>query len=356
MIRPFQLGDIYLIQRLSGQATQLPCLQTFLQPMSSMSVALSAVWPWTTLRAFTYVLRQQGHGLVHEGFLQMVRRTNRPEAEILCLAPSLDAPTGHPAIWNKLLSHLVHEAGALAVNRLYAEVPDQPLLVNTFAAVGFQPYCRQTIWRCFDPGAAARKARGNTEVRLRAATDDWDLLRLYTATVPEPVQIAEGAIGGPEAVAPLLENLRPAQGVTYVMRSPKELIGAFQVLLGQHGTWLQIWIDTLQPDSSDLRALISHALAVVTEQRWSTPLYIASSDFHGGLDIALEESGFAPFHDRVRMVKHVVKWVRENVSSAVPVVETTSEVVPTSFAPPVAPSHRRFNHLQPSIQEALRDK
>ena len=132
MIRPFQLGYIYLIQRLSGQATHLPCVQNFLQPTSSMSVALSAVWPWATLRASTYVLRQQGHGLVHEGFLQMVRRANRPEAEILCLAPSLDAPTGHPAIWNKLLSHLIHEAGSLAaVSYTHLDVYKRQLELRT---------------------------------------------------------------------------------------------------------------------------------------------------------------------------------------------------------------------------------
>ena len=151
MIRPFQPGDFYLIQRLSRQAMLLPCARNFLQPTSSLSLALSTVAPWVTVRATTYVLRQHGHGLVHEGFLQMLRRANRPEAEILCLAPSLDAPTGHPAIWNKLLSHLSHEVSSLGVNRIYAEVPDQPLLVNTFAAVGFQPFCRQTVWRCFEP-------------------------------------------------------------------------------------------------------------------------------------------------------------------------------------------------------------
>lgn len=98
-------------------------------------------------------------------------------AEILCLAPSLDAQEqGHPAIWNKLLSHLIHEAGSLAVNRIYAEAPDQPLLVNTFAAVGFQPYCRQTIWRCFEPGAArARCVAIQKSQGCTPAIDDWDL-------------------------------------------------------------------------------------------------------------------------------------------------------------------------------------
>lgn len=351
VIRPFQPGDVFLIQRLSRQALQLPCAHTFLHPTSSVSLALSAVLPWATLRATTYVLRQHGHGLVHEGFLQIVHRGVRPEAEILCLAPSLDAPAGHPAIWNKLLSQLVHDASGLGIERIYAEVPDQPLLVNTFAAVGFQPFCRQTVWRCIDPAVAADAPAAGAP-QLRTGADDWDLLRLYAATVPEPVQTAEGAVGGPEATAPILENLRPDQGVTLVIRSGCELVSAFQLLRGAHGSWLQIWIDTLQPDVQHLQALLGHALTFVATQHWPTPLYITSSDYQGGLEPLLEDAGFAPFQNRVRMVKHVVKWVRESVSNPIPVVETAGEVVPTSFAPPGVAS----TSLQLSIQEALRDK
>lgn len=266
----------------------------------------------------------------------MVRRAERPEAELLWLAPSLDAPNGHPAIWNKLLSHLAHEAGSQGIERIYADVPGQPLLVNTFAAVGFQPFCRQTIWRCFDPGAVMVmvEADVSSAVHPRTNADDWDLLRLYVATVPEPVQSAEGAIGAPEGVAPIVENLRPDLGVTFVVRTAHELVGAFQLLRGAHGTWLQIWIDTLQPDPRNVRTLFSHALTIVTNQQWPTPLYFAASDFQGGLDGLLDELGFAPFRDRVRMVKHVIKWVRESVSNSIPVVEAAGEVAPTSFAPP----------------------
>jgi hypothetical protein len=299
-----------------------------------MSVALGAVLPWTMIRALTYVLRQQGHGLVHEGFLQMMRRSERPEADLLWLAPSLDAPNGHPAIWNKLLSHLAHDAGSQGIERIYADVPDQPLLVNTFAAVGFQPFCRQTVWRCFDPGVGAAQAESGSAARPRTSVDEWDLLRLYVATVPEPVQSAEGAIDAPEGVAPIVENLRPDQGVTYVVRTTDELAGAFQLLRGAHGTWLHIWLDTLQPDTHKARTLFGHILAVVTTQQWPAPLYFASSDFQGGLDVLLDELSFAPFRDRVRMVKHVIKWVRESISNPIPVVEAVGEVAPTSFAPP----------------------
>lgn len=336
MIRPFQPGDFFLLQRLSRQATYLPCAHAFLQPQSSMSVALSAVLPWSTMKASTYVLRQEGHGLVHEGFLQVKRGANPREAEILCLAPSLDAPSGHPAIWNKLLSHLMYEAGALGFDRIYADVPDQPLLVNTFAAVGFEPFCRQTVWRCFEPGAALDKTEGRLIAQLRSTTDDWDLLRLYTTTVPERVRIAEGVAGEREAMPQIMQNLRPDQGVIYVIRSSGDLVGAFQLLRGQHGVWLRIWADSLQPDTRQLRMLFRQALLVATGNQWPAPLYFASSDFQGGLDVILDELGFAPFHDRVRMVKYVVKWVRESVSSPASVVETTSEIVPTTFTLPKA--------------------
>lgn len=334
MIRPFQLGDIYLLQRLGRKATYLPCAHTFLQPQSSMSIALSTVLPWATTKALTYVLRQDGHGLVHEGFLQVRRNGAARDADILCLAPSLDAPSGHPAIWNKLLSYLIHEAGALGFERIYADVPDQPLLVNTFAAVGFESFCHQTVWRSFEPPVIAGAQNVSLVASPRSMADDWDLARLYLKTVPEHIRIAEGVNGERGSTTPLIENLRPEQGVIYVIRSGGELTGAFQLQRGQRGSWLRIWGNALQPDSHDLRMLFTQAALVVAEGQWPKPLYFASSDFQGGIGVILDELGFAPFCDRVRMVKHVVRWVRESISSPATVVETGSEIVPTTFAPP----------------------
>jgi len=224
----------------------------------------------------------------------------------------------------------------MAIDRIYADVPEQPLLVNTFAGVGFQPYCRQTVWRHFTPREAAAVVAPVNTVRPRTAVDDWALLRLYTKTVPERVQAAEGATGESGAQPPLLENNRAENSVTYIALDAGIVAGAFQLTEGSSGTWLQLWADTLQPDSTMLNVLVGQGLRMAAEKRWPAPLYVASSDFHGGLEIILNEFGFAPFSDRVRMVKHVVKWVRESVSTAMPVVETTSEVVPTSFAPPHA--------------------
>jgi len=334
VIRPFLLGDIFLIQRLSRQATHLPCAYIFLQPQSSLSIALSAVLPWSTTRMLTYVLRQDGHGLVHEGFLQARRCGNTREAEILCLAPSLDAPKGHPAIWNKLLAHFVHVAGASHIERIYADAPDQPLLVNTFAAVGFEPFTRQTVWRCFDPDVTLHRRDIALLARPRSAVDDWDLRRLYRKSTPERVRMAEGCGNEGDAAFPSQENLPSEQNVLYVVREGGDLTGAFAMTRSAHGVWLQLWGDSLEPTMRSVRTLFEQALLVMTLNRWKGPVYFAVSDYQGGLGAVLEEFGFAPFCDRVRMVKHMVKWVRESVASAAPLVETASEIVPTTYAPP----------------------
>ena len=88
----------------------------------------------------------------------MQKRPGRPEADILLLAPALDTTWGHPAIWQKLLSHAINEAPHQGLARLYADVPDQPLPVNTFSHVGFRVYTRQTIWRLSAVGGVANTA------------------------------------------------------------------------------------------------------------------------------------------------------------------------------------------------------
>ncbi len=161
MIRPLQPGDLYLIQRLKRQATRFFTVQTLLHAYSPPRAALGSIIPWSAAKVATYVLRQDGHSLVHDGFLQVQRRQHAVEADVLCLAPGLEAPDGHPAIWTKLLAHYLHDGIQQGVERIYADVSDQPLPVTTFVGVGFQPYSRQTIWRLFSlprPGAGSVRA------------------------------------------------------------------------------------------------------------------------------------------------------------------------------------------------------
>ena len=123
MIQPFRLGDTFLIQRLGRQATNLNAVQALLQPRTPASAALTAVIPWGDAKVATFVLKQQGHSLIRAGFIQVQKRPRRPEYDINLLAPALDTPSGHPAIWEKLLSYTISEAAHHQTELLYVDVP-----------------------------------------------------------------------------------------------------------------------------------------------------------------------------------------------------------------------------------------
>jgi hypothetical protein len=79
--------------------------------------------------------------------------------------------------------------------------------------------------------------------------------------------------------------------------------------------------------------LLCVGLSVIRENNWRTPVYLAVTDYQGGLSPLLSDYGFAPFSDRVKMVKQVAKWMREATPAAATVLEPAGEIVPTQFAP-----------------------
>lgn len=340
MIRPFQLGDIFLIQRLGGQATKLNIVQSLLQPQSASWASLTAVVPWNDAKVATYVLSQQGHGLLGNGFLQVQKRPGRPEVDIVRLAPGLDTPRGHPAIWEKLLAHHNGEATHQQIARIYVDVPDQPLPVHTFSHVGFRTYTRQTIWRLSAFDASVPTGQVSAEIRPETRLDEWPLLQLYSRIVPEAVQLAEGMHAEHAVKPPILEWWQAGVVDRFVMERRGEIVGAVQIVQGPRGYWLQPWADLYDPNPQVIHTLLRHALDVIWRRAITQPIYIGVRDYHGGLGAILSDYGFAPFTDRAKMVKPVVQWVREAALDALPALERARQVAPAHFTLPARPNVR----------------
>lgn len=349
MIRLFQPGDLYLIQRLNRQRTHFLTVSSLLNSHSVMRAVLGSLIPWDDAKVMTYVLRQEGHSLVSSGFLQVQKRPGAAEQDLLCIAPGLEARDGHPAIWTKLLAHSLHAAMEQGIVRIFCNVSDQPLPINTLAGTGFQTYGRETIWRLFSPPAERYTAATAAEIRLMQPGDEWGLTQLYMNTAPTPVQQAEGWSGDPESALPVLTNWCANRGVTYVMVERGDITGALQIVDGRFGCWMQFWTDTLRPDDFRIRQLLGFGLMIVREQHLHLPAYVAVADYHGGVAALLTESGFVPFSDRVKMVKHVVQRVRESVAAPAPILETIAETVPAPFAPPEGAHARVGATRQPAI-------
>ncbi len=338
MIRPFQVGDIFLIQRLSGQATKLHTIHALLQPHSVLRAALTTVVPWHEAKVATYVLNQRGHNLARTGFLQVQKRPDRTEADVLLLAPTLDAPLGHPAIWQKLLVYYCNEAARQQITRIYVDAPDQPLLLNTFSHVGFRVYTRQTIWRLSSYRAGTFSPVYTDAVRLSTKADEWALRRLYAHISPTQVQQAEGYLAGntvsKAAKSPVLEWWQPGLHKSFIFERKGDIQGCIDIAYGQRGVGLQLWADFHQPDTTCMQQLLNCALTVLSQENNPLPIYISVREYHGGLSAALADYGFVPFTDRAKMVKHVVQWVRNPAPVLVPAIERIQEVIPAPFAFP----------------------
>jgi hypothetical protein len=338
VIRPFQFGDIFLIQRLGRQSTKLDVIQSLLQPQSPVWASLSALVPWNDAKVATYVLRQQGHGLVGIGYLQARKRPGRPETEITSLAPGLDAARGHPAIWEKLLSHYNSVAAQQQIARIYVDVPDQPLPVNTFSHVGFRTYTRQSIWRLARHELTTYPHPITAKIRPQHKADEWALRLLYGRIVPKSVQKAEGTDGPTPVTPPIIDWWQAGACSSYVLEQRGDVVGSVQIVHGERGYWLQLWADFCDPDSYVLHQLVRHSLATIAQRSAYQPVYVGVCDYHGSLGSLLSDYGFAPITDRAKMVKPVMQWVRELTLEPSLILKPTAPVIGAPFTVPVPPA------------------
>lgn len=332
MIRSFQISDIFLLQSLSRQSTKLNTIQDLLQPYSVIGAALTAILPWNEAKVVSYVLSQRQHNLARHGFLQAQKRPGRPEADILLLAPALDTSRGHPAIWEKLLSHYIHEATQQNVVRLYVDVPDQPLPVGSFTHVGFKVYTRQTIWRLATTSLEAFDDQITADIRPQQESDEWGLRRLYDRVTPKLVQQAEGQQMQELVKPPIIDWWQSFVRSSFVLLEKNQIEGCIRIGYGRRGIWLQLWADTMCPDTAHLHQLVRYALMEIRNYGIRKPIYLGVRDYHGALGGVLGEYGFAPFTDRAKMVKHLVQWVKATEPTLSTVLESVPEAVVAPFS------------------------
>ena len=341
--RPFYLGDALLLQRLRNVSSPLQIERTLLESISPVRTAIRSCFPWYRHSSFTYVLRQEENGLAREGLIQLRIRPHSHEADVTLLSPALDAPQGHPAIWQKLLTYSAKSIFRQNVCRLFSDLPDQPLLVNTFRQSGFVPLTQVTVWRL----DSAPLAPSNSNVRPQQTADAPDLEKLYQRITPMPVQQLEMAPNQPDEdrIPPILTNPHHVPMSRYVLdddRGPG-LAGSLQILWGKRSAWIRLWVDTNNPDPQDARQLLDFALQRIHEAPHVHRAYIGVRAYQTGLNAHLSDCGFAPFTDRMVMVRNILQWQRRTVDHRMPKLEAVREAVPGSLAIPKF--ERRRLHL-----------
>src|SRR5450759_4302817 len=88
MIHPFALADILLVYRLQNDGVPLAIEHILSHPRPPLWLALTAPWPWAGRGVATYVLKERSQGRQQmRGFVQLLKRAARPEADLLHMAP-----------------------------------------------------------------------------------------------------------------------------------------------------------------------------------------------------------------------------------------------------------------------------
>lgn len=264
-----------------------------------------------------------------------MKRSARPEADLLYLAPALPAvesssATGE-AIWRELLSHCSLAASSHGLQRIFASIPRGGREQDCLKAAGFSLYTCETIYRLGLVPPAGHIATG---FRMQRPQDSWALQRLYARSTPRLVQGAEGALTG-EVGSPPLSWWEPDRWQGIVWEPAGEVRGAVQVHIGRTGHWMRIWgINVLA--ARELRVLLEQGLLLIdaAKLRWDRkprPVYATVRDYEIGLSGALTGFGFAPYCDRARFVKHTVATVHEALPAMLTGLEARQEV-PVQFA------------------------
>jgi hypothetical protein len=325
MIPPV-IHDLRAIYELASHGMELDFERERLSAQSPLTDMLAARVSFGNLGAETFVLYSNGRRHRPLGVVQVRLRKNRPEAEIVFISPSLDRDQDAVTTWYRLLAEATNGAGELGCQRIYAQLPvhkdghRHSGAEEVFRQAGFSVYAREEIYYLSAGGASALRARVNqATLRRQRKRDAWNILRLYSAITPRPVQLAEGMLNTEGVLAHIEEWWDQARGTGYVFERDNVVQGVVRITRGRLASWLRLH---LHPQAAGLAdEMLAEAVWTATRAR-NRPIYAAVRDYESGVRGALEAAGFEWVSERSLMVKHTTARVKEAVPWLAPVRET----------------------------------
>ena len=310
MIRPCSLRDLPAVRSLQHDGVWLDLFHHLLLQRSALSTALMAPVPWVGAGLATYVWPQIGRV---QGFVQLLKRPRRYEADLLFLAPRLQDTAHGQLAWRQLLGGCTGEASAQALRRLFASAPEGGRESDLLTSQGFMVYANEEVYvlaGAQQPPALA----GTPQPRPRRPEDIWWLRRLYSIYTPQPVQHAEGHQNDDGQASLPLAWWELTNQSSFVVQDQGDVQGGVQLVSGRRGHWLLLHGD---PGNAGLMAaLVRCGIDAAAGSRW--PIYCTVRDYQGGLGAVLQTSGFQSLTRRSRLIKRLVVLVKAAEPLAVP--------------------------------------
>jgi hypothetical protein len=260
------------------------------------------------------------------------RRRGRGDAWDLTYLAALSAAPGNsttpPAsdVLLELLQYALDAAIVRGIQRVFARVDDERPELELFGRAGFQRYARELSYWLHGPPAPGSSAevrpaeestgarpsdRESLALRRWRRHDAWGLLRLYDATTPRRVQLAEclnsdefvhtHAAGGRDWSLPLLEPPIHA----FVHDRGVRLGGWLRLRHGRGTQPHQLWMMVHPEDAHLAGPLLRFGLRQLAGAQ-PKPILCQVREYDGVVIDALRAAGFEHSGTRALLVRHLV--------------------------------------------------
>jgi len=315
MVRPFEIRDVSVIQRLTPLAHPLACELVAVDGVNPLREAVRAYLSGGRDHAVVLVARSSHHDLEAFGVMYVLPFVNGEEeghdgaahrrAALVLMSPR---PQSDALIetWMHLAQEFAVEATRRGVHHIVAEAPETGGEVEALQAAGFAPLIQQDVLKL-----AASPSLGTlphvSGLREQTKDDEPFIKALHLRIAPKMTYQAEVSFD-------LLRATHgPDRGLVVVRDG--ELLAHVSIRQGRRSYGMRA---LFRPEVSSIaRPVLCHALARLL-LRARRPVYLTLRHYQSWLLPVLDELGFVHLSSTVLMVRHTAARVQQPIwSSAV---------------------------------------
>ncbi|MFV9503611.1 MAG: hypothetical protein AB4911_03505 [Oscillochloridaceae bacterium umkhey_bin13] len=323
MIRSVAPGDLWSLRRKPRNQVVLYTEGLLTEPHRPAWFGLRCLLRGNGREFSTAVYHERGGSAT----VQAQGRHGRPEQEVIYLATQGNPPSRDYELWYRLLERICLNAGYHQVQRVYAAPPSEhPELREIFRQTGFQIFAHHTLLHLSGPDWD--QGTSLAPMRFQSRRDHWAIHKLYGATTPHLVQLAEVRNARQWALS-LNHPLGGPHRAAWVLGPDDDLTAYLRLTSGSAGHVFSLLI---RPDARERAVeVLRFGLAQLSDTR---PVYLLLREYQAELLIPAQDLGFQPIGEQALLVKHTVVAVRRPL--LVPSLEPGLE--PRVPAPQIATS------------------
>jgi hypothetical protein len=330
MIRPFDIRDVSVVQRLTPLARPLACEMVAVDGLSPIREAMRAYMSGGRDHAVMLVERDANHNLEAFGLMHVLNELNHHEnhrdhadggpqqkrAALVMMSPHAQSEEMVEA-WMYLAQEFASEAAQRGVHHIVAEVPEAGGEAEALHGAGFVPLIPQDVLKLAGRLEAAPAPELPAGMREQTKDDEPLIKALHIRVAPKMTYQAE------QTFDMLCGAHRADKGV--VLERHNELIGHVSLRQGRRGYGMHILIR--QEAEEDAQIMLQYALSRLA-LRERLPVYVTVRTYQSWLLPIFDGLGFVHMSSTILMMRYTAARVHQPVWSASP--ELAAAKKPTS--------------------------